>query len=72
MTKTLLTGMAVCLPLALFAGNANAYTMHAKHTNTTRTTSTWSSLMAKGGPLHDCVHVTFPQCSPHGPDQPNH
>jgi hypothetical protein len=24
-----------------------------------------ASLTAKGGPLHDCVHVTFPQCSAH-------
>jgi len=68
MTKSLLTGIAVCAALAVFAGNANA---HKAHTYATRTVSTWSSLMAKGGPLHDCVHVTFPQCSPHGPDQPN-
>jgi hypothetical protein len=46
--------------LALFAGNADA---HAKkpHIHTATTAPTQSSLMAKGGPLHDCVHVTFPQ-----------
>jgi hypothetical protein len=67
MTKSLLTGIAVCAALAVFAGNAFAY---KAPTYTTRTSLDMRSLMAKGGPLHDCVHVTFPQCSPHGPDQP--
>jgi hypothetical protein len=31
----------------------------------------WSWSIDKGGPLHDCVHIAFPQCSPHGPDGPN-
>jgi hypothetical protein len=50
MTKSLLTGLAVCAALMAFAANANAY--HASG-------SSWA---AKGGPLYDCVHVTFPQC----------
>ena len=67
MTKSLLTGIAVCAALAVFAGNANA---HKAPIHTTRTAQSTSSLTAKGGPLHDCVHVTFPQCS-RGPDEPN-
>jgi hypothetical protein len=65
MTKSLLTGIAVCAALAVFAGNANAYRAPV---HTTRTAQ--SPLTAKGGPLHDCVHVTFPQCA-RGPDEPN-
>ena len=48
MTKSLLTGLAVCAALVVFAADANAY--HA---------SSWT---AKGGVLYDCVHITFPQC----------
>jgi hypothetical protein len=69
MTKSVLTGIAVCAALAVFSGNANAY---KTRTHATRTVRSLSSLTARGGPLHDCVHVAFPQCSPHGPDQPNH
>jgi hypothetical protein len=65
MTKSLLTGIAVCAALAVFAGNANAYRAPI---HTTRTAQSMSSLTAKGGPLHDCVHVTFPQCGPHEPE----
>jgi hypothetical protein len=54
MVKSLLTGMAVCAALAMFAANADAYT--------TRTALNMSALTAKGGPVHDCVHVAFPQC----------
>jgi hypothetical protein len=81
MTKSLLTGMAVCAALAVFAGNANA---HVRKTPThayayvnrspihvANPTPTIASLRAKGGPLHDCVHVTFPQCGSRGPGQPN-
>jgi hypothetical protein len=67
MTKSLLTAMAVCAALVAFAGNASAYKTPI---HTTRSTESASSLTAKGGPLHDCVHVTFPQCS-RGPDEPN-
>jgi hypothetical protein len=67
MTKSLLKGMAVCGALAVFAGNAYAYKAPI---HTIRTGQSMSSLTAKGGPLHDCVHVTFPQCS-RGPDEPN-
>jgi hypothetical protein len=63
MTKSLLTGMAVCAALAVFAGNAYAYRGSIQ---TTRT----QSLTEKGGPLHDCVHVAFPQCSK-GYGEPN-
>jgi hypothetical protein len=63
MTKSLLTGIAVCAALAVFAGNAYAYRAPI---HTTRTAQSTSSLTAKGGPLHDCVHVTFPQCSREG------
>jgi hypothetical protein len=66
MTKSLLTGIAVCATLAVFAGNANAY-----RATYTRTAQSASSLTAKGGPIHDCVHVAFPQCSPHGGNGPN-
>jgi hypothetical protein len=69
MTKSLLSGIAVCAALAAFAGNAYAY---RAPTYTTGTSLDMRSLTAPGGPLHDCVHVTFPQCSPHGPNQPFH
>jgi hypothetical protein len=67
MTKSLLTGIAVFATLAVFAGNANAY----RTIYTSRTAQSASSWTAKGGPLHDCVHVAFPQCSPHGGYGPN-
>ena len=72
MTKSLLMGTAVCAALAIFAGNANAHVRKAHvhkvpvYAEQVRPmmpiTATMSSLMAKGGPLHDCVHVQFPQC----------
>jgi hypothetical protein len=73
MTKSLLTGMAVCAALALFAGNAYAYVRKAHghaYAYVNRSPMhvaqrTWESLRAKGGPLHDCVHVKFPQCNGH-------
>ena len=67
MTKSLLTGMAICAALATFAGNAYAYKAPI---HTTRTAQSMSLLTAKGGPLHDCVHIAFPQCSK-GYDEPN-
>jgi hypothetical protein len=69
MMKSLLTVMAVFAALAVFAGNANAYKYKAP-IHKTRTVQTLSSLTAKGGPLHDCVHVTFPQCDK-GYGEPN-
>jgi hypothetical protein len=73
MTKSLLTGMAVCAALALFVQNANAYARKAHahayaHVNQSPihvAEPAWASLRAKGGPLHDCVHVQFPQCNGH-------
>jgi hypothetical protein len=67
MMKSLLTGMAICAALAAFAGNAYAYKASI---HTTRTEQSMSALTAKGGPLHDCVHVAFPQCSK-GYGEPN-
>jgi hypothetical protein len=40
MAKSLLTGIAICTTLAVFAGNANAYKAHAHKTHKTTTTST--------------------------------
>jgi hypothetical protein len=83
--KTLITalaGMAVCAALAVFAGNADAHVskkrIHAPKMALGLSSlpardgiaPRLSSLTAKGGPLHDCVHVTFPQCS-RGYDEPN-
>jgi hypothetical protein len=76
---TALTGMAVCTALAMFAGNADAHVNKtAIHTtNMARGFASSlpergriASLRAKGGPLHDCVHVLFPQCS-RGYGEPN-
>jgi hypothetical protein len=73
MTKSLLTGMAVCAALALFVENGHAHErkapahayMYVNRSPIHVATPTWASLRAKGGPLHDCVHVTFPQCDSH-------
>jgi hypothetical protein len=40
MTKSLLTGIAICTTLAVFAGNANAYKAHAHKTGKTTATLT--------------------------------
>jgi hypothetical protein len=74
MMKSLLIGMAVCASLAIFAGHANAYVRKAHAHDYAYVNRSpiyvaqpaWESLRAKGGPLHDCVHVTFPQCDSHG------
>jgi hypothetical protein len=71
MTKSLLTGMAVCAALAILAGGADARKAQKAPIRTTGTAPSISSLTAKGGPLHDCVHVTFPQCSGRGQTGPN-
>lgn len=74
---TVLMGLAVCTALAVFAGNADAHVsktrIHAAKTYFAPRASfpsRLSYLTAKGGPLHDCVHVTFPQCS-RGYGEPN-
>ena len=98
MTKSLLTGIAVCAALAILAGNANARRAHVHKIHRATIPSTvsnppivryyplpppvqyypppppagaWSWGMGTVGPLHDCVHIAFPQCSPHGADGPN-
>ncbi len=70
MLKSLLTAMAVCAALAVFAGNADVYAKKP-HIHTATTAPAQSSSMAKGGPLHDCVHVTFRQCNSHDGNGPN-
>ena len=73
--KTLIAIFALAA-LAVSAGNANAYVNKSRihkaygHVNESpiRTATTvraeqFAPLTAKGGPLHDCVHVAFPQCS---------
>ena len=78
---TALTGMGVCAALVVFAGNADAHVNKTRiHTAKMarglaplpdgRLELRMSLLRAKGGPLHDCVHVTFPQCS-RGYGEPN-
>lgn len=55
--------MTVCVAPVRGAGNADAHA-HKSHLYQsrgymTKTAPTLSSLRAKGGPLHDCMHVTF-------------
>ena len=69
MTKSLLAGIAVCAALVAFAGSADAY-KYKPPIHRAKTASI-PSLTAKGGPLHDCVHVTFPQCGDRGFNGPN-
>jgi hypothetical protein len=72
--KTLIATFALAA-LAVSAGNANAYVNKSRihkaygHVNkspiqtaTTVRPEQFAPLTAKGGPLHDCVHVAFPQC----------
>jgi hypothetical protein len=62
--------------LAVSTGNANAYLNKSRidkvygHVNKSRIQTTTTArheraapLAARGEPLHDCVHVAFPQCS---------
>jgi hypothetical protein len=76
MAKSAATGIAVCAALVACAGNANAHVHKShmqmtSHVQMTMTAPGLSSLTAKGGPLHDCVHVTFPQCGDRGFHGPN-
>jgi hypothetical protein len=74
MTKSL-AGMAICAALAVGSVNADAHMhrphVYKSHAQMTTTARTLASLTAKGGPLHDCVHVTFPQCGDRGYNGPN-
>jgi hypothetical protein len=80
MLKSLLAGMAVCAVLAVSAGSGSAhvrkpvYGPHAQAFPSLMVhrpyAGSWADLRAKGGPLHDCVHVTFPQCD-RGYGEPN-
>jgi hypothetical protein len=70
MPKSVLTRMVVCAVLMAFAGNASAR-IHKSRAHMTKSAPTLVLLTSKGGPLHDCVHVPFPQCDTHGSDQPN-
>ena len=71
--KTLIAMFALAA-LAVYAGNANAYIDKSRIHKTYGNGSKWRTttavrheqlapLTAKGGPLRDCVHVAFPQCS---------
>jgi hypothetical protein len=46
MTRSLLTGVAICTTLTVFAGNANAYKAHAHKTH--KTMSTWTTGTQRG------------------------
>jgi hypothetical protein len=75
MTRSVLAGMAVFGALAVGVGNGDAHVhkshVHKPPVHLTMTAPTLPSLTAKGGPLHDCVHVTFPQCGDRGFNGPN-
>jgi hypothetical protein len=62
MTKSLLTGIAICTTLAVFAGNANAYKTHAHKTHKTTTTST------TGTPRGSLRNDTRVNTGPHSDD----
>lgn len=70
MKKSLLAGMAVCAALA-FAGSAYAVENHKTHKHPVRTAEYGrqgfrAQFRTPAYPLvQDCVHVSFPQCSPH-------
>jgi hypothetical protein len=80
MKKSLVTGIAACAALAVFAGNASAYGRKPIYRPRAQAVSsaevyrlqapTRAALTAKGGLLHDCVHITFPQCG-RGYGEPN-
>jgi hypothetical protein len=59
MTKSLLTGIAICTVLAVFAGNADAYKAHAH-----KTTTTWAK-PPLWGPMPNRSHVNT---GPYGND----
>jgi hypothetical protein len=61
MTKSLLTGIAICTTLALFAGNANAYKAHAHNTHKTATPPTTGAQSGNAA-------ATRGDAGPHGND----
>ena len=61
MMKSLLTGMAVCAALAVFAGSGNA-----ANNPSTRTINPDQREQISPVQVQDCVHVTFPQCGNSG------
>jgi hypothetical protein len=58
MTKSLLTGIAVCGALAIFAANTDVYAAKSS----VRTIKPAQEQTAPL-PVQDCLHVAFPQCS---------
>ena len=60
MTKSLLTGLAICTTLAVLAGNANAYKAHAHKTTTTSTTAARSRSLPNGTPVNIGPHGNDP------------
>jgi hypothetical protein len=63
MAKSLLTGIAICTTLAVFAGNAYAYKAHAHKTHkttTTLTTGTQSSRLPNGARVNTGPHGNDP------------
>ena len=63
MSKSLLTGIAICTTLAVFAGNANAYKAHAHKTyktTTTSTTGTQSGSLPNGTRVKPNLHDNDP------------
>jgi hypothetical protein len=63
MTKSVLTGIAVCAALAVFAGNANAHKAHAHGSHKTHKTTTTG--IRSGSPLPNGTSVNT---GPHGND----
>jgi hypothetical protein len=63
MAKSLLTGIAICTTLAMCAGNAHAYKVHAHKTHKTTTTSTTgphSGSLPKGSRINTGPHGNDP------------
>jgi hypothetical protein len=57
MKKSLLTGIAVCAALAVFAGNS--YAASRSSVPTAKPQEQAAPLPAQ---VQDCIHATFPQC----------
>jgi hypothetical protein len=56
MMKSLLTGIAICTTLAVFAGNANAYKAHAHKTHKTTTTGPHRGSLPNGTRVNTGPH----------------
>jgi len=61
MTKSLLTGLAICTALAVFPGNADAHKAHAYRAH--RATTLWTNGTHRGSPPYGRVNT-----GPHGID----